>query len=88
LLPEVIGLFVSLVIAILGPLSGGSINPARQLGPAAFSGQNTCLWIYLVAPVAGAVLGALAHRLLIRLPRTREHALMPGSRTHGRGTAG
>jgi glycerol uptake facilitator-like aquaporin len=87
LLPQVIGLFVSLVIAILGPLSGGSINPARQLGPAAFSGQNTCLWIYLVAPIVGAVLGALAHRLLIRLPRTREHALMPGTRTLGRGTA-
>src|ERR1700743_2264963 len=86
--PEAIGLFVSLVIAILGPLSGGSINPARQLGPAAFSGQNTCLWIYLVAPRTGAVLGALPHRLLIRLPRTREHALMPGSRTRGRGTAG
>ena len=81
LLPQVIGLFVALVIAILGPLSGGSINPARQLGPAAFSGQNTCLWIYLVAPIVGAVLGALVHRLLIRLPRTREHALMPGSRT-------
>jgi glycerol uptake facilitator-like aquaporin len=81
LLPQVIGLFVGLVIAILGPLSGGSINPARQLGPAAFSGQNTCLWIYLVAPIVGAVLGGLVHRLLIRLPRTREHALMPGSRT-------
>src|ERR1700722_17302393 len=42
----------------------------------------------MVAPIMGAVLGAPAHRLLIRLPRTREHALMPGSRTRGRGTAG
>src|SRR3984957_7107286 len=41
----------------------------------------------MVAPIVGAVLGALVHRLLIRLPRTREHALMPGSRTLGRGTA-
>jgi glycerol uptake facilitator-like aquaporin len=80
-LPYVIGVFVGLVIVFLGPLSGGSINPARQLGPAAFSGQNICLWIYLVAPVAGAVLGALVHRLLIRRPRTREHVLMPGVRT-------
>jgi glycerol uptake facilitator-like aquaporin len=81
LLPQVIGLFVGLVIAFLGPLSGGSINPARQLGPAALSGHTTCLWIYLVAPIVGAVLGASVHRLLIRPPRTREHALMPGSRT-------
>jgi glycerol uptake facilitator-like aquaporin len=80
-LPYVIGVFVGLVIVFLGPLSGGSINPARQLGPAAFSGQTACLWIYLVAPVAGAALGALVHRLLIRRPRTREHVLMPGVRT-------
>jgi glycerol uptake facilitator-like aquaporin len=80
-LPYVIGVFVGLVITFLGPLSGGSINPARQLGPAAFSGQTICLWIYLVAPVAGAVLGALVHRLLIRRPRMREHVLMPGVRT-------
>jgi glycerol uptake facilitator-like aquaporin len=80
-LPYVIGVFVGLVIVFLGPLSGGSINPARELGPAAFSGQTVFLWIYLVAPVAGAVPGALVHRLLIRRPRTREHVLMPGVRT-------
>ena len=80
-LAPVIGVFVALVIAFLGPLSGGSINPARQLGPAALSGQTTCLWIYLVAPVVGAALGALVYRLLIRPSPTREHALMPGSRT-------
>lgn len=81
LLPYVIGILVGLVIVFLGPLSGGSINPARQLGPAVLSGQTICLWIYLVAPITGAVLGALVHRLLIRRPRTREHALMPRSRT-------
>jgi glycerol uptake facilitator protein/aquaporin Z len=84
LLPYVIGIFVGLVIVFLGPLSGGSINPARQLGPAGLSGRTSCLWIYLLAPIAGAVLGALAHRLLIRRPRTRRHALMPGSRTSHR----
>jgi glycerol uptake facilitator protein/aquaporin Z len=70
--PHVIGLSVALVIALLGPLSGGSINPARQFGPAAFSGQTTDLWIYLVAPVLGAALGALIHRLAVRRsPATR-----------------
>jgi glycerol uptake facilitator-like aquaporin len=75
LLPYAIGLSVGLVIAVLGPRSGGSINPARQFGPAAFSGQTTDLWIYLVAPILGAVVGAAAHRLLVR-------------RLHPRGPAG
>jgi glycerol uptake facilitator-like aquaporin len=66
LLPYAIGLSVGLVIALLGPRSGGSINPARQFGPAALSGQTADLWIYLVAPILGAVLGAAAHNLLIR----------------------
>jgi glycerol uptake facilitator-like aquaporin len=64
LLPYAIGLAVGSVIALLGARSGGSINPARQFGPAAFSGQTTDLWIYLTAPVLGAVLGAAVHHLL------------------------
>jgi glycerol uptake facilitator-like aquaporin len=65
LLPYAIGLSVGLVIAFLGGRSGGSINPARQFGPAALAGQTTDLLIYLVAPILGAVLGASVHHLLI-----------------------
>ncbi|MFD9006536.1 MIP/aquaporin family protein [Streptomyces sp. NPDC059582] len=64
LVPYVIGLSVTLVIAFLGPRSGGSINPARQFGPAALTGQRTDLWIYLIAPVLGAALGSWLHHLL------------------------
>jgi glycerol uptake facilitator-like aquaporin len=71
LLPYAIGLSVGLVITLLGPRSGGSINPARQFGPAALSGQTTDLWIYLLAPILGAVLGASVYHLLIRWFRTR-----------------
>jgi glycerol uptake facilitator-like aquaporin len=74
LLPYAIGLSVALVIALLGSRSGGSINPARQLGPAAFSGQTTDLWIYLVAPVLGAALGASVHQLFIQRFRTYQPA--------------
>ncbi|MCM4084662.1 MIP/aquaporin family protein [Paractinoplanes hotanensis] len=57
--------------ALLGTLTGGSANPARQLGPALFSGEVHLLAVYLLAPVAGAMLtGWVAHRLLI--PRTRD----------------
>jgi glycerol uptake facilitator protein/aquaporin Z len=64
LLPYAVGMAVGLVIAGLGARSGGSINPARQFGPAALSGQTVDLWIYLTAPVLGAVLGAAIHHLL------------------------
>lgn len=66
LLPYVIGLFIGLAIALLGPCSGGSLNPARQFGPAALSGQTTDLWCYLVAPILGAILGAALQHLIIR----------------------
>ncbi|MET8330653.1 MIP/aquaporin family protein [Streptomyces sp. NPDC005181] len=66
LLPYAIGLSVALVIALLGTRSGGSINPARQLGPAALAGQTKDLWIYLVAPVLGAAIGAWLDHVLGR----------------------
>ena len=37
-----------------GPISGASMNPARSLGPALVSGELHALWIYLLAPLAGA----------------------------------
>jgi glycerol uptake facilitator protein/aquaporin Z len=81
LLPYLIGVSVALVIAFLGPRSGGSINPARQFGPAALAGQTTDLWIYLLAPILGAVLGALLHHLLSR-SRTRTADVGPGRVRH------
>ncbi|MFG1807637.1 MIP/aquaporin family protein [Streptomyces sp. NPDC049040] len=73
-LPYLIGSAVALVIALLGPRSGGSINPARQFGPAAMAGQGTDLWIYLVAPILGAVLGACFHHCLARLRSRAQRA--------------
>ncbi|KAK8496331.1 hypothetical protein V6N13_135846 [Hibiscus sabdariffa] len=46
------------------PISGGSLNPARSLGPAIVSRNFHTIWIYLTAPVIGAVSGALMYRLL------------------------
>jgi aquaporin NIP len=47
-----------------GPISGASMNPARSLGPAVIGGQLHALWLYLVAPLAGAALGALAYQFV------------------------
>jgi glycerol uptake facilitator protein/aquaporin Z len=72
LVPYVIGPAIALVIAFLRPRSGGSINPARQFGPAAFAGQTVDLWICLVAPILGVALGAWPHHLLSRRQLTPE----------------
>jgi MIP family channel proteins len=45
-----------------GPVTGASMNPARSLGPALVSGDLHALWVYLLGPVAGAALGALAYQ--------------------------
>ncbi|HYH54879.1 MAG TPA: aquaporin [Solirubrobacterales bacterium] len=47
-----------------GPITGASMNPARSLGPALVSGELSHLWLYLLAPLAGAALGALAYQLV------------------------
>ncbi|WP_328617055.1 MIP/aquaporin family protein [Amycolatopsis sp. NBC_00355] len=64
-MPYAVAAAVGLIIALLGPISGGAANPARQLGPALVSGNTANLWAYLTAPLLGAALGALAHRFLI-----------------------
>jgi aquaporin NIP len=45
-----------------GPISGASMNPMRSIGPALVSGNLHALWLYIVAPVAGASLGGLAYQ--------------------------
>jgi glycerol uptake facilitator protein/aquaporin Z len=65
-LPYAVGIATALIITVLGGLSGGSANPARQLGPALLSGGTRLLWVYLVAPLIGASVGAAAHCLFQR----------------------
>jgi aquaporin NIP len=51
-----------------GPVTGASMNPARSFGPALVSGVWQAQWIYWLAPVLGAVLGAsLYQSLRVRL---------------------
>ena len=44
------------------PFTGSSVNPARSIGPALLGGDLSKLWIYLVAPILGAVVAALIYR--------------------------
>lgn len=61
------GLIVGTVIAVeayvAGNVSGASMNPARSIGPAVISGHYEHLWLYIVAPVAGAILAVGIHKL-------------------------
>ena len=61
-----IGLVVVVGVMIGGPVTGGSMNPARSFGPALFAGGAALsnYWLYLVAPPLGAVAAALVYELL------------------------
>jgi MIP family channel proteins len=59
-----IGSTVGLEALFAGPISGASMNPARSLGPALISGTWTAQWVYLVAPLLGAAIGAILYRWL------------------------
>ncbi|KAK8467912.1 hypothetical protein PHAVU_007G178300 [Phaseolus vulgaris] len=60
----VAGIAIGLAVLITGPVSGGSMNPARSLGPAILSWKFKNIWIYMVAPSGGAVAGAAMFRFL------------------------
>jgi len=50
-----VGATIALEALFAGPVSGASMNPARSLAPAIMSGELEHLWIYLSAPVLGAL---------------------------------
>lgn len=54
-----IGSTVLLEAMFAGPICGASMNPARSLSPAVVSGHLEHLWIYMVAPVSGAILAVV-----------------------------
>ncbi len=52
-----IGAVIGLEALFAGPICGASMNPARSLAPALISLHLSALWIYLVAPPLGALVG-------------------------------
>ena len=66
--PIAIGLGLTLIHLIGIPVTNLSVNPARSTGPAIFVGGWAIaqLWLFWVAPIAGAILAGLAYPALAR----------------------
>ncbi len=64
--PIAIGLALTLIHLISIPVTNTSVNPARSTGVAIFAGGWALqqLWLFWVAPIVGAVLGAVAYRAI------------------------
>lgn len=59
-----IGFTVLLDAMFVGPLTGASMNPARSLAPALVSGGLSDVWLYVAAPVAGALAAMFAYEAI------------------------
>lgn len=84
-----IGLSVACAILLIGPITGGSLNPARTFGPlliTTFWGGNTS-WedfpVYVIGPVLGGVLAAFAYDVVARPRDAEEGAAEPPQGTAG-----
>lgn len=66
LAPLAIGLTLTLIHLISIPVTNTSVNPARSTGPALLEGGIALdqLWLFWVAPIIGAVIGAIAYHLM------------------------
>jgi MIP family channel proteins len=69
--PLAIGMTLTLNIIMGGPLTGAAFNPARALGPMVATGNFIDAWLYLIAPIVGAIVAAIAHTGLVRLTQER-----------------
>lgn len=70
-----IGMTLTFVLMVFGPLTGAGVNPARWFGPALVGSEFGDVWPYVVGPLVGAVVAALFHAGVIE----REEKALAGS---------
>ncbi|MDP9277686.1 MAG: aquaporin, partial [Actinomycetota bacterium] len=63
--PLGIGATLGFAVMVTGPLSGGSLNPARWFGPALVSNHWGGVWPYVLGPLVAALIGAVLFRFVI-----------------------
>ena len=71
LAPLAIGMTLTLNIIMGGALTGAAFNPARALGPMVATGNFSEAWLYVTAPIVGAIVAAILHTVLARLAHER-----------------
>jgi MIP family channel proteins len=71
LAPLAIGMTLTLNIMMGGALTGAAFNPARAFGPMVATGNYSDAWLYLTAPIVGAIIAAVVHIGLARLAQER-----------------
>ena len=71
--PLAVGAYVMALGTLAGPFDGGSMNPARSLGPDVAIGELSTYWIYLLGPAVGSV-AAVAVARVLRGPATAQEA--------------
>ncbi len=66
--PIAIGLMLTLIHLVSIPVTNTSVNPARSTGPALFAGGEyiTQLWLFWLAPIAGAIVAGIAAQVLFK----------------------
>jgi len=77
LAPLAIGMTLTFNIIMGGALTGAPFNPARALGPMVATGNFNGAWLYLTAPIVGAIVAALLHTGLTRLAQEGMAAAEP-----------
>ncbi len=78
--PAAVIVALPILIRIGAPYTGASMNPARSIGPAVVSGNYRSIWVYLVAPPAGAICAVLALKLLAPRRKTQTAKLFHDQR--------
>ncbi|TYI36551.1 hypothetical protein ES332_A03G149200v1 [Gossypium tomentosum] len=59
-----VGMTITLNVFVVGPVSGASMNPARTLGPAIVMRVYDGIWVYMVGPMLGTILGGFVYKLI------------------------
>jgi aquaporin Z len=78
LAPLAIGMTLTFNILMGGALTGAPFNPARALGPMVATGNFRDVWLYMAAPIVGAIVAAIVHTGLVRLA---QEGMLAGSRS-------